>query len=162
MTKLNSRWQRLLQSVGVALLIMTLVSCDGEEPDKGPAIASISGYNHNEDYIHRFFINETWGGNVFAYSGGGKFVCCINYPREWRRDLNATVRWSTSASKPNPYTGTTWHEQVVPIERYDQLGDLNVHFLPGNKVRLIISQGSPGFPGYLGPAAPVKPADWPY
>lgn len=157
MTKLNNRWQHLLQAVGVALL-----GCNAEEPDTGPATGSIVGYNNTENYIHRFFINESWGGNIFAYSGGGKFVCCINYPREWHPDLTATVRWSTSASKPNLYTGTTWHEQVVPIERYDQLGDLNVHFLSDNKVRLIISQGSPGFPGYRGPAAPEKPADWPY
>lgn len=161
MTKLNNRWQHLLQAVGVVLLITTLVGCNGEEPDKGPATASISGYNHTEDYIHRFFINDSWGGGASAYEGGGS-VCCIGYPREWRPELTATVRWSTSASRNKPFTGVTWHEQVVPIEYYDKLGSLNVHFLPDNKVRLLIWNGSAGSRGYRGPAAPVKPADWLY
>ncbi|NWC11962.1 DUF3304 domain-containing protein [Pseudomonas agarici] len=162
MSRLHNKWRGLLQAISVGLLITTLVGCNGEEPDKGPASASISGYNHTEEYIHRFFVDESWGGNVFAYSGGGGFVCCINYPREWRPDLAATVRWSTSASWNKPYTGTTWHEQVVPIEYYDKLGTrLNVHFLPDNKVRLLIWNGSAGSKGYRGPDAPVKPADWP-
>lgn len=161
MTKLKNRWQRLLQAVGTALLIATLMGCNGEEPDNGPAHASITAYNHTADYIHEFYVNGSWGGNSRAYGGGGKFVCCIGYPRNWHPDLTATVRWSTSASKPNPYEGETWHEQVVPIEQFDELGTLNVHFLPEHKVRLIISTGSPGFPGYRGPAAPVKPVGWP-
>lgn len=106
-------------------------------------------------------MDQSWGGNVFAYGGGGKFVCCINYPREWRPDLTATVRWSTSSSDSEGPDDVYWHEQIVPIERYDQLRSLNVNFLPDNKVRLIISPGSPGFPGYRGPAAPVKPIGWP-
>ncbi|WP_017129792.1 DUF3304 domain-containing protein, partial [Pseudomonas agarici] len=139
MSRLHNKWRGLLQAISVGLLITTLVGCGGEEPDKGPATASIIGYNNTEDYIHRFFVDESWGGNVFAYSGGGKFVCCINYPREWRPDLTATVRWSTSSSIPKTFSGETWHEQVVPIEQFDELGTLNVHFLPDHKVRLIIS-----------------------
>jgi len=143
------------------LVISLLSACNAEEPDKGPATAKISAYNHTADYIHEFYINDTWGGNSRAYGGGGKFVCCIGYPREWRPDLTATVRWSTSASKPNKYEGETWHEKVVPIEYYDKLGSLNVHFLPGNKVRLLIWNGLAGSKGYRGPDAPEKPADWP-
>lgn len=147
---------------GAVLLFVVLVGCNGEEQDNGPATASIIGYNNTEHYIHRFFVDESWGGNVRAYSGGGGVVCCISYPREWSSDLAAVVRWSTSSSIPDGPRGVTWHEKIVPIESYDQLGDLNVHFLPGNQVRLIISPGSPGFPGYRGPDAPVKPIDWPY
>ena len=153
---------KILKAFLFFLWVSALVGCNGDEPDKGPAIAQISAYNHTADYIHEFYINGRWGGNARAYGGGGGFVCCIGYPREWRPDLTATVRWSTSASRNKPFTGVTWREEVVPIERYDQLGSLNVHFLPDNKVRLIISPGSPGFPGYRGPAAPEKPADWPY
>jgi len=153
---------RQLKVLALALLLTTLLGCNGEEADKGPAIAKISGYNHTENYIHRFFINESWGGNVFAYGGGGKFVCCINYPREWRPDLTATVRWSTSSSDPDGPDDVKWHEQIVPIEYYDKLGSLNVHFLPDNKVRLLIWNGLAGSKGYRGPDAPEKPADWPY
>lgn len=152
-----------IRVLSIVLLTTVLVGCNAEEPDEGPASASISGYNHTDDYIHRFFVDGAWGGNVFAYSGGGGFVCCINYPNEWRPDLTATVRWSTSASKNKPFNEVTWHEQVVPIERYDQPGTrLNVHFLPDSKVRLLIWNGSAGSTGYRGPPAPVKPDDWSY
>ena len=154
---------RQLQLLALALLFTTLLGCNGEEADKGPAAAKISAYNHTEDYIHQFYINGTWGGNSRAYGGGGKFVCCIGYPREWRPDLTATVRWSTSASRNKPFAGVTWHEEVVPIEYYDKLGTrLNVHFLPDHKVRLLIWNGSADSKGYRGPDAPEKPADWPY
>ena len=163
MTELQTGRQYLRQLLSLLVLAVLLVGCKAEEPDKGPASASISGYNHTEDYIHRFFIDGSWGGNVFAYSGGGKFVCCINYPREWRPGLTATVRWSTSSSIPDGPPGVTWHDLVVPIEYYDKLGSrLNVHFLPDHTVRLLIWNGSAGSKGYRGPDAPEKPADWPY
>ena len=162
MTELQTGRQYLRQLLSFLVLAILLVGCKAEEPDKGPASARISGYNHTEDYIHRFFIDGSWGGNVFAYSGGGKFVCCINYPREWRPGLTATVRWSTSSSIPDGPPGVTWHELVVPIEYYDKLGSLNVHFLPNHQVRLLIWNGSAGSKGYRGPDAPEKPADWPY
>ena len=162
MTELQTGRQYLRQLLSLLVLAVLLVGCKAEEPDKGPASARISAYNHTADYIHQFYIDGTWGGNARAYGGGGGFVCCISYPREWRPDLTATVRWSTSASKPNPYTGTTWHEKVVPIEYYDKLGSrLNVHFLPGHTVRLLIWNGSADSKGYRGPAAPIKPAGWP-
>ncbi len=45
---------RQLQLLALALLFTTLLGCNGEEADKGPAIAKISGYNHTGNYIHRF------------------------------------------------------------------------------------------------------------
>ena len=153
--------QHLRQLLSLLVLAVLLVGCKAEEPDKGPASAKISAYNHTADYIHEFYIDGAWGGNSRAYGGGGGFVCCISYPREWRPDLTATVRWSTSASNPQPYTGETWHEKVVPIEYYDKLRSLNVHFLPNNQVRLLIWNGSAGSKGYRGPDAPEKPAGWP-
>lgn len=153
-----SKYRKVLT---IALLATLLGGCSGEEPDKGPATAQISAYNHTEDFIYQFYIDGAGGASVRAYEGGGKFVCCIGYPREWRPDLKATVRWTTSASNPKPYTGETWHEQEVPIEYYESLGTLNVHFLPDNKVRLLIWNGIAGSTGYRGPDAPIKPAGWP-
>jgi hypothetical protein len=73
------------------------------------------------------------------------------------------VKWTTSSSDPNA-TGDAvkphWHEAVVPIEKYVETGTLHVHFLPENKVRLIISSKGAGHPDYPGPAYPVKPADF--
>ncbi|MCD7100410.1 DUF3304 domain-containing protein [Stenotrophomonas sp. MMGLT7] len=126
------------------------------------ATASISAYNHTEDYIHQFYVDGQGGGNSYPYEGGGRFVCCIGYPRQWRPGLTATVRWTTSSGIPGIRTEPVWHEKVVPIERYEKTGTtLNVHFLPQGEVRLLIWSGSAGSTGYKGPDAPVKPAGWP-
>ena len=154
--------QILLAALSGALMATTMSACSKEEglaPDK--ATAQISGYNHTGDYIHQFYVNGSWGGNVFAYGGGGKFVCCLIYPRQWRAGLTATVKWSTSSSDPKA-TGDDiedhWHEVVVPLEKYDVPGtSLNVHFLPEGKVRLIVTSGSADQPNYPGPPPPVKP-----
>ncbi|HBK45385.1 MAG TPA: hypothetical protein DDZ67_02900 [Xanthomonadaceae bacterium] len=145
----------------VAALVATLAACTPAQEDQA-ASAKISPYNHTEDYIHQFYINGQGGGNSYPYEGGGSFVCCINYPRQWYPGLTATVRWTTSSGIPGIRTEPVWHEKVVPIERYEKPGTtLNVHFLPGGQVRLLIWSGSAGSKGYKGPDAPVKPEGWP-
>lgn len=149
----------------LALMASALTACSkdvGLPP--GKSSAQISGFNHTEEYIHAFYVDGAWGGNVFAYSGGGSFVCCIVYPTQWREGLTAKVRWSTTSSDPKA-TGTAaetrWHERVVPIEAYREPGTtLNVHFLPGGEVRLIVFSGSDRAPGYPGPQVPPKPKDF--
>ena len=135
----------------------------GAKPE--PAVAQLSGYNHTADYIHQYYVDGQGGGNVYAYEGGGSFVCCILYPDQWREGLSAKVRWTTSSSNPKatgPEAQETWHQKVVPIDRYLEGGTtLNVHFLPGGEVRLIITSQTAGSPGYPGPAAPVKPPGYP-
>ena len=128
------------------------------------ATASITSYNHTPDYIHQFYVDGTWGGNSFAYGGGGSFVCCVAYPKNWHPGLTAKVKWTTSSSDPNAEGDAAkehWHEAVVSIDRYEDEADtLNVHFLPEGKVRLIISNKGPGQRNYPGPPYPVKPADF--
>ena len=146
---------------GIVLSLLALTACSGEPADD-TATASISPYNHTEDYIHQLYVDGGYGGNSRAYGGGGKFTCCIVYPRQWREGLSATVRWTTSSSIPGGGAEETWHEKIVPIERYERTGTrLNVHFLPDGEVRLLIWNGAAGGPGYTGPDAPEKPSGWP-
>ncbi len=155
--------------VGRSLLValsFALAACNPAAAVDEKMTANISGYNHTADYIHQFYIDGQGGGNAFAYSGGGSFVCCIRYPKNWRPGLTAKVRWTTSSSDPGA-TGDAasehWHEKVVPVERFTTPGTtLNAHFLPGGEVRLIITSMTAGWPGYPGPPAPVKPDDFPF
>lgn len=149
------------------ILVAPMVACS-KNPEPGlPAdkmTAQITNYNHTEDYVHQFYVDGTWGGNSFAYGGGGGFVCCVIYPRRWAPGLVAKVRWTTSSSDPDA-TGDAasekWHEKTVPIEKYTEPGTtLNVHFLPKGEVRLIISSKGAGHPEYPGPPAPVKPKEF--
>ncbi|MGY0611835.1 DUF3304 domain-containing protein [Luteimonas sp. A501] len=154
-SNLSIRWL-----VGLVLSLLALSACSREPGDY--ATAKISPYNHTEDYIHQLYVDEAYGGNSRAFGGGGSFVCCIVYPREWHEGLSAKVRWTTSSSVPGGSPEETWHEKVVPIERYERTGTrLNVHFLPGGEVRLLIWSGAAGTPGYAGPDAPAPPPGWP-
>ena len=158
--------RKILGATAIAAASLYALSACVTKPDPmdGKATASITSYNHTPDYIHQFYVDDTWGGNSFAYGGGGSFVCCLVYPKTWRPGLTATVKWTTSSSDPNA-TGDAakphWHEAVVPIEKYAEEADtLHVHFLPEGKVRLIISSKGPGQRSYPGPSYPVKPADF--
>ncbi|BEP71894.1 MULTISPECIES: DUF3304 domain-containing protein [unclassified Variovorax] len=149
----------------LALLTLPLVACSSKKPAAESYSANISAYNHTQDYIHEFYVDGAGGGNSYPYGGGGSFVCCISFPAKWRAGLNATVKWTTSSGIPGDKRPDAikprWHEKVVPIEKYDEPGGLlNVHFLPNNEVRLIISNKRAGAKDYPGPASPVKPADW--
>jgi len=144
------------------LLMLGLIGCEQKPKAAGSAYASMGGYNYTEDYIHQFYIDGAWGGNVFAYGGGGS-VCCVGLPEFWRPGLTATVRWTTSSSVPGTHSGETWHEHIVPIDPYGKAaGRMNVHFLPDDKIRLIVSEMGPRAIDYPGPAYPEPPADWPY
>jgi len=133
------------------------VSAKAAAPAK--ATANLSAYNHTPDYIHEYWVNGQFGANAFAYGGGGSFVCCIVYPRQWTPGLTAVVRWRTSNSDPKGPLNEAWHEKTVPIDRYDRTGStINVHFLPGNEVRLVISNSDAYVPDYPGPCGPRKPA----
>ena len=160
----------LTRSLIAAVLFVSLQACSKEPSSDGlkaeQMTAQLSAYNHTPDYIHQYYVNDQGGGNSFAYGGGGKFSCCIIYPKTWRPGLLAKVRWTTSSSDPNA-TGDAaigkWHELDVPIERYAEPGTtLNVHFMPSGKVRLVISSKRAGHPQYPGPEAPVKPAGFPF
>jgi hypothetical protein len=147
-----------------AALVGPLAACS--KPPEAKPTANLSAYNHTPDYIHQYYVDGQWGGNSYAYGGGGSFVCCIVYPREWRPDLTAKVRWTTASSDPKA-TGDAgvgkWHEATVTIDRYTEPGTrLNVHFLPKGEVRLVITNKSAGHPDYPGPPSPVMPADFPF
>ena len=146
------------------MLCLPLAGCAQDESGgNNMATARISPYNHTSDHIGQIYVDGVYASNSYAYGGGGSFVCCIGYPRQWREGLSASVRWSTSSSNPEDPRVLTWHEKVVPIERYEKTGTtLNVHFLPEGEVRLIITDLSAWHPDYPGPDAPEKPADWPW
>jgi hypothetical protein len=159
-----TRGGRLLAALAFSALLLACAKGSDSRAEDGPANAQISAYNHTKDYIHQFYVDGTWGGNSFAYGGGGKFVCCMSYPRQWRPGMVATVRWTTSSSDPKATGDETtehWDEMVVPIDLYRQAGTtLNLHFLAHGEMRLVISSLRAYHPDYPGPAAPVMPADF--
>ena len=99
-------------------------------------------YNHTDKYIHMFSVNEGGGGNAFAHSGGGSFVCCVAVPKQWRPGLKAKVRWMNEDD--------TWNETVVDIPKYDgnNTDGFYVHFLRDGTVKVFVRRGGLRSKGY--------------
>jgi len=148
----------------LTLCVLALAACSSKGRAPESYSANISPYNHTGDYIHQFYVDGAGGGNSRPYGGGGSFVCCISYPAKWHSGLSAQVKWTTSSGNPRDTSPEAavehWHEKTVPIDKYDVLGGtLNVHFLPGSEVRLIISNKGAGAKDYPGPTYPAKPSN---
>jgi hypothetical protein len=113
--------------------------------------------NYTPWYIHAFAISGPpgtgiggGGPNVMPVdedgspSGGGKETCCTSYPREWQPDLKLTVRWLVEKTKDGKTPGYWYKAENVRIPRYDgsRSGGVWGVFLPGDKVRLMVTDGN--------------------
>lgn len=82
--------------------------------------------------------------------GGGSIVCCVMLPLKWRPGLTVEIRWRvedwTGADyaeiEKGNYASVTEKKMYiakVPVEKYDGLYDLIVHFFPHGRVRAVTS-----------------------
>jgi hypothetical protein len=135
----------------VLWLAVSLSACEVKEEWVG---TGLTGIDHLADHlsVQRFSMNGCGG---FQAGKGGSTVGCASLPLVWRPDLTAVVRWNV----------TNWRdcfgenfETVVPVERYEEVGQVWVHFLPDGVVRVVSSGPGPGNPKYPGPpdAIPQK------
>ena len=143
---------------------LLLGGCSVRESEMLPA--PVEGYNHTSASI-RFTVNGAGGPNIGPHQGGGKQVCCGALPRHWRPGLRAIVEWEKDpdpygyAKWPEPMFSDAWqkrakehqthytrHSATVEIAPYRTPGDLIVHFLPCNQIRVASAEVTPGYPGY--------------
>jgi hypothetical protein len=109
--------------------------------------AGMSGIDHLPDHlsVQQFSVDGHGG---FQAGKGGSMVDGISLPRQWRPGLSVRVNWNV----------TNWrdcwgdrYERVVPVERYDQVGTLWVHFLADGSVRVVSANAGPYASDYPGP-----------
>ncbi|RFB73237.1 MULTISPECIES: DUF3304 domain-containing protein [unclassified Herbaspirillum] len=112
----------------------------------------IEGVQHlGPDYnISQFYIDGASGGNVGRGGGGGGGPCCANLPDKWYPGMKSVVRWSVGdwsqenraeiekGNYRSVKSGGAF-KATVPIEKYDQIGRVYVHFFPGGKVRVVVA-----------------------
>jgi hypothetical protein len=147
----------------LALSLSALTACasnDGAKPDS-KAGGNIVGVNYTTNYIHQFYIDDSWGGNIYPFSGGGGSVCCVMYTRKWTPDLKVQVKWTTSNGDPKSNDATeTWHNKSAPIPEFTEPGEVYVLFFPKDEVRVYITNvgigskdfpGNPGYPSHYNP-----------
>lgn len=76
-------------------------------------------------------------------SGGAKETCCTSYPREWQPDLKLTVRWKVDKKQDGKTPGYWYKADNVRIAQYGaHTGGAWVIFLPGDRVRLMVTDGN--------------------
>ena len=147
------------------LACLALQACSKSLPER--LGAPIEGYNHTSAAINYFMVNGSGGPNIRPYGGGGSQTCCASMPRQWRPGLTVVVEWEKD---PTPFDSATWsvprfsdawhqkmkeqeseytrHRAVVEVAPYEQLGLVNVHFLPCNQVKVSANPSYYGRPNH--------------
>lgn len=142
--------------LAAALLLVGLSACITRlEPTVG---VPITGLDHLAETlsIQQFSVNGQGG----AQAGkGGSQVCCVSLPKYWRPGLTVKVVWWVTNWPAKVYSR---HEQDVPVEKYDEVGNLYVHFLQDGSVRVLSSLPYPENPSYPGPAYSTVPRKSPW
>ena len=150
---------------GLLLGLLLVSGCMAKESEM--LGAPVMGYNHTSAAINRFTVNGAGGPNLGPYGGGGGQVCCGSIPRYWRPGLRAIVEWERDpdprgyGSWPETPFSDAWntrmekhrrnytrHTTTVEIPQYLEAGNIKVHFLPCNQVRVSANNIKPGYPGY--------------
>lgn len=142
-------------------LTASLVACSKDDT----VAVSYLGYNHTARSIVSVAINGERGIlNVSAYGGGGKEVCCVVLPTEWRPDLKATIKWEEDGDwlrddkgdivirdGNKVYVPRPFKETTVGVPKYASggaVGQFAVHFFPNDVVRVTVLPYGPGHAGY--------------
>ncbi|MEB0043677.1 DUF3304 domain-containing protein [Pseudomonas sp. MH10] len=144
---------------------LALQACSQSLPDR--LGAPIEGYSHTSAAINYFMVNGNGGPNIGPYGGGGKQNCCVTLPRKWHPGLTVVVEWEKDST---PFASATWseprysegwrirmkeqkskntrHRTVVEVAPYEELGVIDVHFLPCDQVAVSAVAATPGQVGY--------------
>ncbi len=136
----------------VLLCLLTgLAACQGRAPADDSVGTELTGIDHLADHLS---VQNFWlDGHAGDQAGkGGRAVCCIALPRHWHAGMTAVVRWDVAN-----WRDCTWqsYERRVPIEPYDRVGTVWVHFLADGSVRVVSANPGPGNPNYRGPHDPI-------
>ncbi|EZP33548.1 hypothetical protein BW33_00736 [Pseudomonas sp. RIT288] len=130
------RRKRTYRRRRIALAVLALLLCYAVPKILGllrtPG-AMMTSENYMERPIFSFWVNDFWGGNLNAMSGGG-VMCCTRFGGE-----TAKVIWILDMTRQQQLQGAIEerHEIELPLpKRQSEDQYLHVRFDPGNKVRL--------------------------
>ncbi|WP_211466672.1 DUF3304 domain-containing protein [Collimonas silvisoli] len=145
-------WLRMLAISLIALVFAGCASVQAASGGERSTPVGLTGVQHigPNFNISDFYVDGGSGGNVGRGGGGGSTVCCVAIPKQWRPGLTVEVRWGVGDwSKENraeidagnykSVTSEGIYKAKVPIEKYDEPGQLFVHFFAGGKVRVVVS-----------------------
>lgn len=144
--------------IWVLLTALSLSACAGfesEKRSKGPETdpAQVGVVNHTGNYIYSASINGAGGGKMSAWGAGYANICCTSIPRAWYPGMKVLVRWNMPIGRTDVIK-----EKVVEIEKYEESGDIYLHFFPNDEVRVVVSNVA-GYSSEHPIPRPMKPAN---
>ncbi len=140
----------LLAGVLALALAVTLTTC-GNDDETLPT--GITGYNHMPRVIgwsiSGFSVDGHSGANASPEGGAGN-SCCISLPRKWHPGMKVNVDWSYDVRVSDPRTPPPPQEAEVEIPEYtpENSGDVQVHFYPDHRVKVVVSRYGIQHPRY--------------
>ena len=152
----------VIQRWTCAFLLGCLVACQAVSSENKRTGVGMTGIDHLAEHLS-VQDYQVDGHSGFQAGKGGSVVCCAKVPLNWRPGLTVRVTWNV----------TNWRDRtseeksaVVPVDRYDQIGDMHVHFLADGSVRVLLSNYAPWGSEYPGPRdipqkKPWKKYPWP-
>lgn len=152
MTSNSAKFPNQLIRFLAVCLLWALTACNaiGGGKEEGDGVG-LTGVDHLADHlsVQNFWVN---GYNGAQAGKGARLVCCVAIPHKWRPGLKAHVEWNVTNWKER--TSQTY-EADVPIDRYDEVGTMFVHFLADGHVRITLANMSPHSPIYPGTHEPI-------
>lgn len=106
------------------------------------ATAQVGIVNHTGNFIYSasFSGDEVrggGGGGMSRWGAGGAEICCTSIPRVWHPGIKVKVYWDM----PDGHTHIP-KEKIVEVEKYDEPGDIYLHFFPNDEVRVVVSNAA--------------------
>ncbi|MET3134201.1 hypothetical protein AAKU55_004496 [Oxalobacteraceae bacterium GrIS 1.11] len=112
-----------------------ITSCAAQEAkESSTAAAQVGIVNHTGKYIYSATVDGSGGGNMDRWGAGVANICCTSIPRVWHPGMKVLVRWNM----PEGHTDII-KEKTVEVEKYDEPGDIYMHFFPDDGVRVVVS-----------------------
>ena len=151
-----------LRRLTCAILFGCLEACQSVSGHSRLTGVSMTGVDHLAEHlsVQDFQVD---GHSGFQAGKGGSVVCCADVPLIWHPDLTVRVTWNVTN-----WRDRTWEEKSVDVrvDRYDEIGDMHVHFLADGSVRVLLSNVAPWGSEYPGPRnipqkEPWKKYPWP-
>ena len=124
-----------------------------QPPNEAMVPASIGIVNHTGSYIYSASIDGQGGANMGRWGAGHGDICCTSIPSVWHPGVNVLVRWDMPEGHEHIVK-----EKMVEVEKYNEPGDIYMHFFPNGEIRVVVSnwagygRGHPIVP-------PVKPGN---
>lgn len=155
---LNSPIRRLI----CFFLLCFLTACQAVSSENKLTGVGMTGIDHLAEHlsVQDFQVD---GRSGFQAGKGGRVACCAKVPLHWRPGLKVHVAWNV----------TNWRDRTseeksaeVPVDRYDEIGHMYVHFLADGSVKVLLSNYAPWGNAYPGPRdipqkEPWKKFPWP-